>query len=502
MRLIIPLISVAVLALSSGCGGADVKAAKPASTGSITPKACPAGTVAHGAVPPKGTMVWCSTKGAAATDKRARTGPFVNWACAGCENGAAQTGQLRNGVPVGTWVLRASDGKAIESGNYTGGKRNGRWQGWHPDGNNRYDVGYDEDGKPHGAATYWWKTGKQKTAGTWNHGTKTGSWKEWTRKGVLKSSGPYDGTTKTGKWTFFKPDGTVDRYAWYLVGSITKEGRINKDGSVTVTAFAIGGVKKAEWTERKGKKHGEEVHYHAGTKVVASKTTWADGVANGAASWHREDGSVIAKGAMAKGKRLCGWRYFDTEGSETTARAKYAKQAAAGAAAAKVPADPCKWTIDHAVAIREAGDASVTVAVARWLLEHTVESAANAKLSREPPGEDARLAAVKVLIGRAKVAIKAANWRTAALYHAAAVLAIDDAMSGKLLERDTGAGDAVGSSDPDAFKTIAVDQLESIRTLLWATEGGEKAHRKSARVTLGRVGVDKIAMRKLVKRLK
>lgn len=369
-------------------------------------------------------------------------------------------------------------------------------------GSGDYTVSRDAAGKPHGPASYRWPGGKKKATGAWDHGKQDGEWQTWRRDGSRESAGSYDGGVKTGKWTFWSSEGAIERQAWFLVGELTREGRPGPDGTITITALALG-VKSATWSERNGNKHGIELIYHPGTTTVASKATWVDGVADGPASWHREDGSVVASGVLAGGKRLCGWRYFDAQGNETTRRARYAKAALAAASGAQVPADNCKWTLADALTIHAAGEAPATIAIARWLFERTVEQHANETLSREPPGETAQIAAIKALAKDAKAAGAAFKWREAALQFAAAIVAVDSAQNGELLSL-AGAddGDAGGASDGDAFKAAGGEVLEQIRVVLWATEGGDKADRKAGRVILGRVGVDKIAMRNLVKRMR
>ncbi len=495
-----------VFALTAACG-ATFPSSLP---GPLSGKPCPKGSVLRGEAPPDGKRMWCETP-VPGSDKAEKTGPVVNWACFGCEDGAALHGRYVKGRRHGLWTLYKPDGGTLERGSWKDGKRVGVWQGWHPNGKERFRVIYGVEGRLNGPATYGHKTGARKAEGMYRGGDKTGIWRTWHANGKRESQGNYKRGHRDSTWTWYGERGRLVRRVNYVDGQARHERELVV-GGVRHTVRCARGFKKRSWTERAGKKHGQTVRFYPNSKRVRCKESWRDGVAHGTWVFHRRDGTRVAAGPVADGRKACGWRYFAKDGRDITRRAAYAKVITKRAVALSValPTAECKWSLDALLPLLRARDRIAAVATARWLIERELDRSMRDRLTAEQPGARARHGAAVDLASKADMAFAAGELERSALMHVAAFLEADRALGGTLLGPDSPkpvvppksihrpAADLVAA---EHFRTLAIGELASINDLLMLRGKLDRTTRKNARVILSFGGLNRFSVKRLTRQL-
>lgn len=471
---------------------------------------CPAGTVLRGRPPPQGKKLWCIDVARKSEGRAAREGPVVSWSCHRCRDGAQLHGHYRGGERHGLWTLWREDGTKIDEGVWQDGKRTGRFEGWHAGGKPSFRKQYGADGKLDGPAWYRYASGKRQREGTYKLGVRIGLWREWHESGQLESEGAYVDGKRDGEWALYDAKGKLLRRVRYKLGRALAEAQL-RDGVMVLTSKDARGRLLRSWSEKDGKSHGPEVVYHPSNGKVARKVTWQMGVMSGPVSLHREDGSIAASGTLVNGKRGCDWRRFDTLAKDVTRRVAFAAivaQVAAGQRI-KLPADACKWTLNDLVPVRRGADDAGTIAIARWIVEHDVVARQDKAPTTEPAPAAVRIAVLEALAQQVGPALAKQQFEIAALLTLAVLVEVDRMHAGSLLTLDA-AAQALGAPDTPAppsdaagkqrSKALAVALLPAMKTMLWATEG-DKVARKSARVTLGKAGVNKLTFRAFSARL-
>jgi len=493
------LVLGAALAACSGPQG------PPLPSGIVGPNAgmnCPSGTIVRGAAPPKGRKVYCVEVGK--KGRKARIGPVVSWACSRCKDGASLHGEYILGIRDGIWTLVSRDGKKIEQGRFHHGVVSGEWTGWHPNGTERWRKSYDKKGRKHGLA---WKkraNGTREYEGYWERNIKQGKWATWRADGTREAEGKHDRGEREGEWRFYDKAGNYAHSAWYDGGKKVKIGEL-KDGVLRISSVDSKGRKTGTWSEQGGKRHGIVVEYWPGTETPKRKTNYTMGVKTGSISLHRPDGSKMASGELLEGRKQCGWRLFDKAGKELTRGYALAALLARHARNANIaiPADPCAWTLDNAVTLRRGGDVPLSIAIARWLIENILDRRVGEKLQTEPLGNADRYEAAVNLLKIADAEMAKFGYETAALIHLAVMVEIDRANGGTILNLPPTAtmpgspqwrGPAVDKETAAKFKALGKAQLPKITQMLTDRENGEQAVRKAGRITLGKMGLNKLTL--------
>lgn len=501
-----------ISALLAGCGAAM---GPPLPTNIRGPNAntrCPAGTVLAGSAPPKGQIVYCVKNGSSAQDRRARIGPVVSWACGRCKDGEALHGHYILGERDGLWTLVAKDGRKIEASDWHHGNRYGRRLGFHPDGSPHFLKTYGKDGKKLGPAWSRRANGTPEFEGGWEANYRHGLWKTYNKKGKLRDEGKYRLGAKTGMWKELDDNGDLIRHVWYERDEIVREGRF-VDGKMRISSLNKLGERTGTWSEKGGKRHGVVVNYFPGTSLVSRTTNYVMGVARGPVTLHRPNGTKMAGGDVIDGKRQCGWRFFDRAGKDVSRAPALAAtlQASAATAGVKLASTPCEWTLEDMVALRNAGDAAATVAAVRWLVENEVEKSYGTALVREPASDNVRLQVTAALVKAAAEHTAKERYVHAALLHVAALVEANRALGGSLLSVGPTMTPSGASVPPAAlpkpeiaakFKAAAQAQLPAISFLLNNREQGPQDVRKAGRITLGRIGLDKMTLLAFRKKLR
>ncbi len=429
--------------------------------------------------------MWCERPAAAGATRGVRSGPSVNWGCFACKDGATLHGRYVSGFRHGEWVLHSPGGGTLERRRWKDDRKSGQWRGWYANGRPRYSAMHDADGNLSGPATSWHPQGDILKQGTWLKGERHGI---WTRR---------------------KVGGKVASRTVYVAGKATRLSEYS-GAEVRHTEFDDKGLKRRSWSEREGKKHGVESTWHSGSDKLARRATWADGVAQGKWAFFNAEGEPLSAGPVAKGGRVCGWEYFDSSGRAGSLRATYARVVAERAreAGSGLVVDTCSWTLSDLMPLATGDDAAATLAVAGWVTETAVEARVPPQLDGRVPDIGARLAACSGLLERAEVAMKDEKWPLAALLYVAVLLEIDRALGRSILGSERPASvvpKAPVVSPPDAaeaqkYREVAAMLLPAAKNLLWLRGKGDKVERKKSRVVLGRAGVTRFSIRKMLKK--
>ena len=98
-------------------------------------------------------------------------------------------GKYRNGLRDGLWrVTDAEDGSPIWETTWA----NGEW---------------------HGPSTSWYRSGRRRSAGDYEHGCMSGVWTYWFENGQTAATGQYAADRKTGAWQYWDDEGKPMPYA-------------------------------------------------------------------------------------------------------------------------------------------------------------------------------------------------------------------------------------------------------------------------------------------------
>lgn len=91
------------------------------------------------------------------------------------------------------------------------GRVEARW----PDGTPRHAGRLDLHGERHGEWVFHYPDGSLRERGRYDHGRRTGLWRQWHRGGELASEGERSwdeaihASRRVGPWSFWDPDGTL-----------------------------------------------------------------------------------------------------------------------------------------------------------------------------------------------------------------------------------------------------------------------------------------------------
>jgi len=489
------------------CGGADHKGDR-ADTPDPLKLECPAGATLHGKAPPDGKLLFCadlSREGMAARD-----GPVVDWGCGRCRRGGFVRGAYARGRKHGAWTLYSGAGKRLGVTGWKAGKRVGDSAGWYPDGTEFFHLWFDQNGQRQGVEWRNYRDGKREYEGSWADDRRDGRWRRWSRGGALVSDSHYKRGERAGTWRTYDSSGQVTGVTRYEAGRIVAEGNF-VGGRLVMTTMDAEGEALQRWTERNGRRHGKAIEFHHGTHAPRRVTVWVDGVQTGPVTLYRKDRTKIATGVLKAGVLQCGWRLFDAEGAELTRGPPIARRLTGRARELGLSPDPCTWDLRAAVTLHREADPLTTVRLARWWFERAALPRSRGRLPAAPATPQRRLATMLELWKKAEQQAAAHAFAKAGLLHVAALLEAHRALGGKLLELPENAVDPAPprwpGPAPDAamaarYRAAVAANLPALRALLFEETVGGKPVRKLGRVTLGRIGVNRLNLRALAKRVK
>ena len=155
--------------------------------------------------------------------KRVRVGKWVLYD----DRQDERSGEYIDGQKNGLWI---TDFKSYgrEEGEYKNDLQIGKWTQYYANGNKKFEVIYDQNGKLAGPSVFWDKTGKKINEGVYSNDVEIGIWKDWDRKtgelGLEKIYNNYGrlletkvypafsrkiSTNKKGKYTFYNENGDL-----------------------------------------------------------------------------------------------------------------------------------------------------------------------------------------------------------------------------------------------------------------------------------------------------
>lgn len=231
------------------------------------------------------------------------------------DNGKLKSaGSFKNDVPVGQHTTYTKTGKILESKKYSS-------TGW------VLSKGImDKRGKRQGEWTYFYKSGKVKSVGSYKNGRRIGDWTFYHENGKNEQIGKYDKRGKPeGLWMWYHDNGNVLREEEFDRG--IENGRLieySRDGTIVSKGTYVDGLKEDAWYYDVGDeiqegsykadlKDGVWKHYYP-DKTLKMQGSYVDGVEQGKFKYYYPDGKIKMEGEYAIGEKHKEWKFYNEDG--------------------------------------------------------------------------------------------------------------------------------------------------------------------------------------------
>jgi antitoxin component YwqK of YwqJK toxin-antitoxin module len=109
-----------------------------------------------------------------------------------------------------------------EKGRVEDGKKEGKWVGYHDDGDLRYRGNY-KNGKEEGEWVYYHDNGDLRYRGNYKNGKGDGEWVYYHENGQVSSKGNYKNGKRDGEWVYYHENGQVSMKGSYKNGEKVSE---------------------------------------------------------------------------------------------------------------------------------------------------------------------------------------------------------------------------------------------------------------------------------------
>lgn len=171
--------------------------------------------------------------------------------------------------PVGSERRGAAPPAALESyclrRTDTASVQHGPYRRWYPDGTVRAEGTY-ENGTREGTWTEYAEDGSPRSITTFHRDVRDGKWQTFHPGGALEGEGTYEDGKKSGRATFYWPDGTKKAEGtWENDVKVGESTNFHPDGTLQSRGNYVAGKKDGEWIDVDS----------AGRQVTS---TWKDGV--------------------------------------------------------------------------------------------------------------------------------------------------------------------------------------------------------------------------------
>jgi len=224
------------------------------------------------------------------------------------------SGAFKNDVPVGQHITYTKTGKILESKKYS-------TTGW------VLSKGItDKKGKRQGPWTYYYKSGKVKSVGSYKNSRRVSEWTFYHENGKIEQTGKYDKRGKPeGLWMWYHDNGNVLREEEYERGK--ENGRsieYARNGTIVSKGEYVDGLKEGNWyfdvgdeiqegSYKADYKDGAWKHYYP-DKTLKMEGTYVDGLEQGKFKYYYPDGKLKMEGEFSIGQRHKEWRFYNEDG--------------------------------------------------------------------------------------------------------------------------------------------------------------------------------------------
>lgn len=162
-------------------------------------------------------------------------------------------GQIKDSV----WVYYDAGGRKSAEENYVKGKKNGTAKVFFDDGSLAEVSNWEMD-LQQGDMMAYYENGQVRIKAFYKDGNFDGEYVKYYKSGKTLAKGKFANAVKTGQWTFYHSNGSIDYKELWKDGKLVRQ--VKENGAVT--EYYESERKKAEYTFRAGKKHGEFVEFN------------------------------------------------------------------------------------------------------------------------------------------------------------------------------------------------------------------------------------------------
>lgn len=265
---------------------ASIRTAAGAISAAMALAACAGGPAVHETRHPDGSLA----RRAMLVDG-AQDGAFESFFPNGVRSAA---GSYRNDARDGEWTHWHDNGALRMRGRYDGERQVGPWEFRHANGALQCRGDY-VGGREHGPWLHCHDNGAIAHRGCFVDGQRALLWESFDLAGKPTARGSYWRDQPVGEWTRWDAAGTASRCVYPLPDGVELQHERWPDGALRREGAARGGARQGAWVTR---------HRNG---AVRAFVPFADGAPHGEASFHRDDGELLARGRLDRGQPVGVW---------------------------------------------------------------------------------------------------------------------------------------------------------------------------------------------------
>ncbi len=191
-----------------------------------------------------------------------------------------------------------------------------------------YEGLVNKNGKKQGEWTYFYKSGKTKSVGSYKNSRRVGKWEFFYENGKTEQTGQYNKRGKaTGTWHWYYPNGEVLREEAFENGKLNgKFVEYDISKNEIVKGQYVAGVRTGLWKYnigdeiqegeyRNNRKTGLWRILFAENKSLKAEGKYIDGKENGRFRYYYENGKLKMEGEFSMGKRHKTWNFYNEDGT-------------------------------------------------------------------------------------------------------------------------------------------------------------------------------------------
>lgn len=225
------------------------------------------------------------------------------------------SGAYKNDKPVGQHNTYAENGEILSTKKYSS-------TSWVV-----YTGRIDKKGKRQGDWTYFYKSGKIKSTGTYKNGRRVGDWKFYYEDGKIEQTGQYNKRAKaTGEWKWYFNNNQLLRQEVFSNGKENGDFvEYDRNGNIVVKGSFVDGLQTGDWyyhvgdeiqegKYKGGYKNGIWKIYFAADKSLKSEGSYIDGKEQGKFKYYYDNGKMKMEGDFSMGRRHKTWKFYNDDG--------------------------------------------------------------------------------------------------------------------------------------------------------------------------------------------
>ena len=212
------------------------------------------------------------------------------------QNGVrSAAGSYRNDARDGEWTHWHENGALRMRGRYEGERQVAPWEFRHPNGALQCRGEY-VGGREHGPWLHCHDNGAIAHRGCFVDGQRALLWESFDVAGKPTSRGSYWRDLPVGEWTRWDASGAASRCVYPLPDGVELQQERWPDGGLRREGAARDGVRQGAWVTR---------HRNG---VVRAFVPFVDGAPHGEATFQGDDGELLARGRLERGRAVGAWR--------------------------------------------------------------------------------------------------------------------------------------------------------------------------------------------------